>query len=183
MRIIAGEARGRRLKSIRGTTTRPTLDRVKESIFNMLGPSLYSISVLDLFAGFGGLGLEALSRGAESVIFVEKEYRNVKIIKENIKICGFVDRAQVERKDVFAFLSGAGGSYDLILMDPPYGGGLALRAVKQINKEGIIAQQGLIVVEHGLNDKMEELPDLDIIKEKTYGDTCITIYQAGGRDD
>lgn len=182
MRIIAGEAKGRKLKSIKGTATRPTLDRVKEAIFNIIGFYLPAASGLDLFAGFGNLGLEALSRGAERFIFVEKDYRNVKIIKENIELCGFGERALVKKEDVFHFLNHTGKDFNLILMDPPYGRDLANRAVELILKRGLLSRDGLIVVEHRDTDKMREFPELEVIKTRNYGDTSVTIYQAGGGD-
>src|SRR6056297_2372545 len=114
MRIIAGEAGGRRLKSIKTNQVRPTLDRVKEAIFNIIINNIYGSRGLDLFAGFGGLGLEAMSRGAEFIEFVEKKYKHIEIIKKNIEICGFTEKTRIHKRDVFDFLEETIGiNYDL----------------------------------------------------------------------
>lgn len=180
MRIIAGTAGGRKLKSIKGTPTRPTLDRVKESLFSIINFYIPAASVLDLFAGFGSLGLESLSRGAKELLLVEKNKRNIQVIKENVEICNFSDKSTVIRDDVFIFLQNISSVFDLILMDPPYGKNYAVRALELIIKNKVIAQDGIVVVEHGVEEKMKDYQFLTIIKSKSYGDTGITIYSAKG---
>lgn len=182
MRIIAGEARGRKLKSIKSKNTRPTLDRVKEAIFNMIGPDIFGISGLDLFAGFGNLGLEAISRGADRIIFVENYFKNVKIIKENIILCGFTDRAEVVNEDVFSFLQRIKKEFGLILMDPPYNKGLVKKSLSLIEEYNVIAPEGIVVAEHKASESIDDdtLSLLKIIKNKKYGDTGVTILQARG---
>lgn len=180
MRIIAGIAGGRKLKSIKGTPTRPTLDRVKESLFNIINFYIPAARVLDLFAGFGGLGLESLSRGAKELLLVEKNKRNIKVIKDNVEICNFSNKATVIRDDVFIFLQNTNSDFDLILMDPPYRKGYVVRTLELIIKNRVIVQDGIVVVEHGVNEKMEDYQFLKIIKSKSYGDTGITIYSAKG---
>lgn len=177
MRIIAGTAGGRKLKSIRNTGVRPTLDRVKESIFNMLGNSIVNSIVADLFAGFGGLGLEAVSRGADHVIFVEKDYRNIQVIKENIKICKFQDKTDIVKDDVFKFLKRTeSAGLDLIFMDPPYGKEIVDGVLNDIIIRKIMSPQGIIIVEHHKDDKIEEHRELQKLKDRSYGDTVIKIF-------
>ncbi len=177
MRVIAGEAKGRILKSINNKITRPTLDRVKEAIFNILGSAVINGRGLDLFAGFGSLGLEAISRGAEEFIFVENNYRNVKIIKDNIKMCGFEERAQVIKEDVFRFLAGVEARYDLILMDPPYEKGFAQQALETIAEKKLLRDNGLVVVEHNSRNNLKIPSYLELIKKKEYGDTGVTFLK------
>ncbi|ACL69769.1 16S rRNA (guanine(966)-N(2))-methyltransferase RsmD [Halothermothrix orenii] len=177
MRIISGIARGRRLKSIRGSGTRPTTDRVKEALFNILGQSVIETDVLDLFAGFGSLGLEALSRGANSAVFVEKNYRNVNVINDNIKLCGFEELADVVKKDVFTYLRETGSDFDVIFMDPPYHKKLANKAVGLIVAGRIIREQGLIVIEHHPGEEIITPEELDLITNREYGKSGITILK------
>jgi len=180
MRIIGGQARGRRLKTIKGVKTRPTLDRVKEALFNILGSVVVEARILDLFAGTGSLGLEALSRGAASVTFIEKNKKSIKVINENIQLCGFSDRAVLRNLDVYIFLQQTDDKFDLVLMDPPYNKGLAIRAIEIILKKALLVKEGMIVVEHSSIENPGDFPQLKVIRNRTYGDTGITIYQARG---
>lgn len=179
MRVIAGKAKGRRLKSLNNTSTRPTQDRIKESIFNMIAPYLHMKKGLDLFAGFGGLGLEALSRGTDFVTFLEKDYRNYKVIKENIAICGFEEQSQVKKEDVFSYLEKTNSQFDLIFMDPPYKKGMVHRAIDLIEKMNLLNKQGLVIIEHEkeISIKPEKL---QVIKTRYYGDTGVTILESRG---
>lgn len=177
MRIIAGEVKGRKLKSIKGTSTRPTLDRIKESLFNIITPYLMANNGLDLFAGFGGLGIEALSRGVVYFTFVEKDYRNCKIIKENIKITKYSDRTSVIQDDVFNFLNRVKDSYDLIIMDPPYKRGYAVDVLKIILKKDLLNKYGIVVVEHEKELELNNIPGLSLIKYKIYGDTALSVLK------
>ncbi|MEJ6950866.1 16S rRNA (guanine(966)-N(2))-methyltransferase RsmD [Natronospora cellulosivora (SeqCode)] len=176
MRIIAGEAKGRKLKSIKGTTTRPTSDRVKEALFNIISPYLLSKKGLDLYAGFGGLGLEALSRGVESFFFVERDKRNCQVIKENINLSGFDNRATLKKMDVFDFISRTNDKYDIIFMDPPYKQGLVKKTIKAIIGNGILDNVAILVTEHEADLNLEDIDVLKVIKSKSYGDTAITVF-------
>ena len=120
MRIISGSARGRRLKELQGMDTRPTTDKVKEALFNIIQFEIEGRRVLDLFGGTGQLGLEALSRGAEHCTFTEQRREAAALIRENIKACGFQDRTHVVQGDAISFLSGCREKFDLIFLDPPY---------------------------------------------------------------
>ena len=120
MRVITGTARGRRLKELPGLATRPTTDKVKESLFNIVQFDIEGRKVLDLFGGTGQLGIEALSRGAEHVTFVDLSKAAAGVIRENVKACGFSERAQVLQGDALAFLSGCREKFGLVFLDPPY---------------------------------------------------------------
>ncbi len=180
MRIIAGQAGGIRLHSLKGSSTRPTLDRVKEDVFNILGGVIAGCRGLDLFAGFGGLGLEALSRGAESMVFVEKNYRNTAIIRKNIKLCRFAEQAEVVCADVVMFLEKAENSFDLIFLDPPYQQGYLERVFTLIARKKLLTAQGIIVCEHHFKEEAKYTENLNLIREKKYGETIIDIYQEEG---
>lgn len=177
MRIISGRAGGRRLKSSKKSNARPTLDRVKEAVFSMLAPYLVDAEVLDLFAGFGGLGLEAVSRGAARAVLVEKNRRNLGIIRKNIDLCGFLDNVELIQNDVFDFLSNRSDSYDIIIMDPPYRKKYGGKIVEIIENNCLLKDGGLIVIEHSNKEEFSDTQYSNIIKEKEYGDTAITIFQ------
>ena len=144
MRVITGSARGRRLKTPEGMDIRPTTDNVKESVFNILQFDIEGRRVLDLFAGTGQLGIECLSRGAREVVFIDQSRDAVKIIKENLKTCGF--SAPVLQQDALAYLNGC-GKFDLILVDPPYDAGLYETVLDKINSFDILSDGGIILCE------------------------------------
>ncbi len=175
MRIITGSARGCRLKTPKGAeVTRPTADRVKESLFNILGQMVAGRKVLDIFAGTGNLGLEALSRGAESAVFVDKA--TAKLITENLQLTRLQEKGIVRGSDVFAELSrqAAGrAEFSLIFCDPPYHKGLWQQALKQIDaSDGLMAENGILVVEHGAEEnEFPELSRLQLVHNRRYGHT------------
>ncbi len=175
MRIITGSARGCRLKTPKGAeVTRPTADRVKESLFNILGQMVAGRKVLDIFAGTGNLGLEALSRGAESAVFVDKA--TAKLIAENLQLTRLQEKGIVRSGDVFAELSrqAAGrAEFSLIFCDPPYHKGLWQQALKQIDgSDGLMAENGILVVEHGAEEnEIPELSRLQLVHNRRYGHT------------
>lgn len=180
MRIIAGESKGRKLKSINGTTTRPTLDRVKESLFNIITPYIFVDRALDLFAGFGGLGLEALSRGVGSCTFVEKDYRNSRVITENIGLCNFEERATVKTNDVFDFLKKTEDRFDIIFMDPPYHKNIVEETIEYISDYNILRDDGLIIAEYEAGHELIINKSFKVLRQKTYGDSNICILSRGG---
>lgn len=173
MRIITGSARGYRLKTPKGQATRPTSDRIKESLFNILGSKVYGRKVLDIFAGTGNLGLEALSRGAASACFVDQA--TAALIRENAVHTRLQDRATVHGGDVFAQLARfeqVGASFDLIFCDPPYHKGLFERALAFFDESAVLAHDGILVVEHGADeDTMPELAKLSCVLNRRYGHT------------
>ena len=180
MRVIAGSAKGTRLKALRGKGVRPTLDRVKEAIFNIIGERVVGARVLDLFAGSGALGIEALSRGADEAIFVEKEGRLIKVIQENLSACHLEERGRLFHarvEEALKFLERQGERFDLILMDPPYGMGIAPRMVNDPGLSGLLSKDGLVVVEHDPREEMVKGSGrLHLVDARRYGDTAISLF-------
>ncbi|MGM0472182.1 MAG: 16S rRNA (guanine(966)-N(2))-methyltransferase RsmD [Bacillota bacterium] len=178
MRVIAGKAKGHNLKSVDDREVRPTIDRVKEALFNILGAEIVGIDFLDLYAGFGNLGIEALSRGAESSTFIESEARQIEVIENNLDFTDLADEAEVIQGDVLTQLGRfRPASFDIIVMDPPYQAGLAVPTIKRIMKYDLLKEAGIIVVEYSSRqDLEEEFADLDLIRQREYGDTALNIY-------
>lgn len=179
MRIIAGEWRGRRLSAPRGEATRPTADRTRETLFNMLASRLGSfeeLSVADLFAGSGALGLEALSRGAAHCLFVEEGGEAVKTLGQNVAALGAQPRATVRQGSVMA-LGPAKQPTDLILLDPPYGTGAAAVALDRMLRLGWIGSASWIAVETGA-DETVKVGGLEIQAERKVGKAKLTLLRA-----
>lgn len=170
MRIIAGRWKGHPLQSMKGSKVRPTTDRVREAWMAALGPGLEGVRVVDLFAGTGALGLEALSRGASEVVFVERDRGPLTAIRANIRRLGAEEECRVVQGDVFSFLRReAVGSFDLALADPPYDRGLAQKLLERfIEKE--FARE--LWVEHR---SAEDMPPVAGLRQRRYGDTTISI--------
>ena len=171
MRVVAGEFGGRRLAAPRGARTRPTADRVREALFSMLG-DLSGLRVLDLYAGSGALGIEALSRGAGSAVFVESDARAAVVLERNLASLGLEQR--VLRRDVLRFLGSPEDSFDLVFCDPPYDLAPRLAAALAERLPAITSEDARIVTE---SDKRRplELP-FTLLRERTYGDTRIAIH-------
>ena len=182
MRIIAGTAKGRTLKSLKGLATRPTLDRVREAVFNTLGTKVREAKVLDLFAGSGAIGLEALSRGARSCYFNDQNKAACQIIKENLQKCGLEDLGQVFNMDGQSFISYLRKKrpveFDLIYIDPPYLSDYYPLYLKQLEESGLVADGAIIMVEGNRSlCLMEEYHFLKLNKKSKYGDTVIWYYK------
>lgn len=184
MRVIAGHARGRRLKSVRGSRTRPTTDQVKENLFNIIGNQIVQAKVLDLFAGSGGIGIEALSRGAERAVFVDKERLCTEIIRCNLSATGLSERAEVYTNDVFRAIKTLGHKqrrFDFIYLDPPYTSGLADKALAEIAQGNLLADGGIAVVEHSSKEDIAQSTlNLIRIRQARYGDTVLSFYRVEG---
>ena len=146
MRVITGSARGRRLKELEGLETRPTTGKVKEALFSVIQFDIEGRRVLDLFAGTGQLGIEALSRGAKQCVFIDQRNDAVKLIRENLQVCGLTDSAVVRSGDAMAYLK-SGEKFDLIFLDPPYASGLLVKALEDIAAFDICREHGIIVAE------------------------------------
>ena len=178
MRVITGTARGRRLKELPGMETRPTTDKVKESIFNIVQFDVEGRRVLDLFGGTGQLGIEALSRGAERCTFVDLRKEAAAVIRENVKTCGFEAQARVIQRDSMAFLTSCREKFDLVFLDPPYASGLLDKALEAISKIDIMSENGIIVCESAAE---QVLPALSAPYEKgreyRYGKIKVTLYR------
>lgn len=184
MRVITGSARGRRLNELKGMETRPTTDKVKESIFNCIQFDVENARVLDLFAGTGQLGIEALSRGARSAVFVDKRTDAVRLIRDNLALCDFSDHAQVICGDSMGYLSSLREKFDIIFLDPPYAEELLERAVAQIAKFDILSPHGIIVAESPMEKTLPALSEpYSIYREYRYGKIKVTIYHRGGEDE
>jgi 16S rRNA (guanine966-N2)-methyltransferase len=181
MRIISGEARGRRLRAPRGAATRPTADRVREALFNILG-SAAGLSVLDLFAGTGALALEALSRGAAQAVLVDHAEAAVRVIQDNVATLGYQERARVLRLDVeraLRLLARQGQRFDLIFVDPPYEGPAAAATLAGLGDGSLLAPGGLVVVEHdNRNRPLEQQGVLRLSQRRKYGQTEVSFYEA-----
>lgn len=172
MRVVAGSARGRRLRAPGGDATRPTSDRVREAVFNALGSlgAVDGATVVDLFAGSGALGIEALSRGAASVVFVESDRRVCSVITENLDALGFADRATVVARPVDDALAGVVPPIDLVLADPPYAfddwTALLDRLLSVVDADGVVVLE---------SDRPLVVPESwEKVREKTYGGTVTT---------
>ena len=171
MRVVAGEFRGRRLTAPRGVRTRPTADRVREALFSMLG-DVTGARVLDLYAGSGALGIEALSRGAESAVFVERDPRAVAAIERNLESLGL--QQQVLRQDAVRFLTRTEGMFDLVFCDPPYDSASRLAGPLTERLTEVTSEDARIVTESDKRNPLE-LP-FPLVTERTYGDTRIAIH-------
>ena len=173
MRVVAGEFKGRRLVAPRGGRTRPTADRVREALFSMLG-DVSGARVLDLYAGSGALGIEALSRGAESAVFVERDRAALAALARNLEATGAP--GEVRRQDVARFLARQEGTFDLVFCDPPYDGAPAIAATLAAALPEILDEDARIVTE---SDKRNPLVlPLPLVVERSYGDTRIAIHSA-----
>lgn len=171
MRVIAGTARSLPLKTREGKDTRPTTDRIKETLFNVLQPYVQEAVFLDLFSGSGGIGIEALSRGAYHAYFVENDVKAVECIIDNLKFTKFTDRATVLKQDVISALSGISEKeVDIIFMDPPYDQLFEKRVLETLSNKSYVTDDTLIIVEASLRTDFTYLDDLgfEIVKEKKY---------------
>ena len=181
MRIIGGRAKGRKLSVVKGKTIRPTPDNVKESIFSMIQGHVEGKTVLDLFAGTGNLGLEALSQGAEKAIFVEKDKTSLRTLMKNRNLCGFQDQAEILSLDAevaLKVLRRRAERVDLVFIDPPYGSGYVEKTLRLINAHDMVTEGGLIVAQHRSDENIAPPGEkLSLQKRKRHGDTMISIFQ------
>jgi 16S rRNA (guanine966-N2)-methyltransferase len=173
LRIVAGEFKGRRLHAPRGARTRPTADRVREALFSMLG-DVSGARVLDLYAGSGALGIEALSRGAESAVFVERDRSALGALQRNLDAIGA--RADVRRQDVARFLARPEGTFDLVFCDPPYDVAPAVGEALSEALPALLDEDARIVTESDKRNPL--LLPLPLLVERSYGDTRIAIHSA-----
>ena len=174
MRIISGSARGRKLETPRGDDIRPTSDMVKEAVFNILQFELQGARVLDLFSGTGQLGIEALSRGASSCVFVDASQDALLLTKRNVAAAGFADSAELARTDALGYLSRC-GKFDIVFVDPPYGGDLLNSVLEKISAFDILTERGIIVCELRTEYALAEISaPYKIAREYRYGKIKIT---------
>lgn len=174
MRIISGSARGLKLVTLEGTETRPTLDRVKEPLFSIIQAQIKDARVLDLFAGSGALGLEALSRGAQNAVFTDISKRAVEVINQNIKKMKFEEKSVVLNQSyekTLKDLASESKEFDLIFLDPPYASGLLENAIQEIISYNLLSKEGIIVVETDMESELQKVQNIGLhIKDiRKYG--------------
>lgn len=180
LRVISGTARGLKLDSIEGLDTRPTLDNVKEAVFSMLFDKVYGAVCLDLFAGSGALGIEALSRGASGCVFCDKSDKAISVIKKNTEKSRVSDKSQILKndfKDCLEHLKIEGKKFDIVFLDPPYANGLLDEALKMIYDMSLLSSGGVVVAEYD-NGTDVDIQHYNILKDKKYGRVCIYILEA-----
>ncbi len=180
LRVIGGIAKGRRLLGAGGGRTRPIPDNVKKSLFDILSFCVPNSRCLDLFAGTGAIGIEALSRGAQRVTFVECAPRMIRVILSNLEATGFSSQAGVMQGDVRRLvpaLHRQGEMFDIVFVDPPYGHGLAPLTLDILLAHNVLESDGIIVVRHEIRQEMpEDFGDLELARQEKYGDTIISFY-------
>lgn len=181
MRVVSGSAKGRPLKSVPGIGTRPTTDKVKEALFSMIGPYFEDGEVLDLFAGTGGLGIEALSRGMKSAVFVDMDPKSIDTIRANLKATKLEAQAQVYRNEAGRALSALekrGRTFDLVFLDPPYRLKHGDELMLMMAEKGMLKEDAVVVLEHESSYAYpEDIPGFYRLKQSVYGETTISIYQ------
>lgn len=181
MRVISGTCKGRSLKTVPGLTTRPTTDKVKESIFNIIGPFFTGGQGLDLYAGSGGLGIEAISRGIERMVFVDQNPKAIEIVKLNLQTCRFDEKAEVYRNDAKRALKALVKRdiiFKLIFLDPPYSKQRIEEEITFIAKNELLSPEGVIVAEHDASVYLEQkIEQLTCVRRERYGDTGISLYK------
>ncbi len=183
MRVIAGTARSVRLSSLQGEDTRPTTDRVKESVFNMVMPYIADGEVLDLFAGSGALGIEALSRGAKSCTFVENNRPAAEVIRQNLAHTKLADAAKLSERDALSFLEETEEDYSLIFLDPPYDGGWYTPVLSLIRRRGLLRPDGVLVLEKRAGAPLSLPEGWALIKERKYGNIEVWILTTKGEEE
>lgn len=180
MRVIGGTLRGKKLVSFKGKNIRPTSDRIKESLFNIISSYIEDeIRVADFFAGTGNLGIEALSRGAGEAVFVEKDNNSLAIIRKNIDLCRLKEKSSLiplEADKAIALLEKKGKPFDIIFLDPPYNKGLAHETMELLG-QSILTEGALVVAEYASQEKIEEnYGKLKMIDRRRYGDTSLSFF-------
>jgi len=178
MRVITGKARGIQLKTPEGIQTRPTADRVKEALFSIINFDLPGAKILDLFGGTGQLGIEALSRGAASAVFVDAREESCKLIRENLKRTKLEKDAKVIRSDYMDYLNRCREQYNIIFLDPPYAEVFLENSIKRITEIDILQSDGIIVAERPLGKELPwEFEGYTRSKDYKYGKVLLTIYR------
>jgi 16S rRNA (guanine966-N2)-methyltransferase len=187
LRIIAGQCKGRKLISLPGMHTRPTSGRVRESIFSILSSEVPNRHVLDLFAGTGAMGLEALSRGAASACFTDNTQKNLSVIRENIRRCRQEKHCRLFCRDILKnlyFLQAQKERFDLVFIDPPYQQQMAAKVLENLMHSHALAPDAKIVLEHSRTEKIpENIPDLEMKDQRRYGKSFVSFFTYKGSED
>ncbi|KZZ82968.1 MULTISPECIES: 16S rRNA (guanine(966)-N(2))-methyltransferase RsmD [Bacillaceae] len=183
MRVVSGSLKGRPLKAVPGMSTRPTTDKVKEAIFNMIGPYFDGGLALDLFGGSGGLGIEALSRGTERCIFVDRDAKAIQTIHSNLEACRLQDQSEVYRNDAERALKAIIKrelQFQLVFLDPPYKQQKLKALIEQISDEQLLTEGGFVVAEHGTEVELPgQIGSFELVKFEKYGMAAVSIYRHG----
>lgn len=176
MRIISGSAKGRRLTSLPGLDVRPTSDKVKEAVFSAIQFDIEGRRFLDLFAGSGQMGLEALSRGAASAVFVDSSQESLKVLKENVAACKFEDRSKIVRSDALSYLTMTNETFDIAFLDPPYKAGLLDKSLILLSEK--MSNYGIIICEHPSEVSLpDEVAQFKVFKKYRYGKINVSTYK------
>ena len=177
MRIISGKHKGRILSSVKKAKIRPSSDKVKGSIFNVLKDEVVGKRVLDLFAGSGNLGIEALSRGAEFVTFVDSSFQSIKIVKKNLESLSLQKKARTVGKDCLKVLPKLQEKFGIVFADPPYLSGFAQKVIDSVARYDLLEKEGILVLEHHKKETFE-YPEEKLlhVKAKTFGDTMVSFF-------
>ena len=187
MRIIAGLLKGRKLKTAKGLRIRPTADKVKEALFNILGDRVRNSNFLDLFAGTGNVGIEAFSRSAQRVTFIDNNLASIRLIKENLNLCNLVDKSKIIKSDYLKAikkLSKNNERFDIIFADPPYNTVLAKNCLQCLENIDIGVNNCFIIIEHYHKEKLlSEFGEFRLIKQRIFGETILSFYKRGGGDE
>jgi 16S rRNA (guanine(966)-N(2))-methyltransferase RsmD len=186
LRVLAGALKGRRLVTPRGSTTRPTADQVRIALMDTLTPRLPDARLLDLFAGAGGVGLEALSRGAAQATFVERDARAVAALRANVETLGVAEQTRVARMDVgtaLERLAREGARFDVVFLDPPYDEDAVMPTLERLGALPLVAPDGLVIAQHLTKQPpAEAVGRLRAYRTRRFGETTLTFFRAGGYD-
>lgn len=181
MRVVSGSAKGRPLKAVPGMKTRPTTDKVKEAIFSMIGPYFTGGKVLDLYAGTGGLGIEALSRGMDSAVFIDRDPKAVSTIRGNVKHAGMTEHAEIYRNDAvraLAALAKRGLQFDLVFLDPPYKLTNMDEIILMMEEQQLLQTSAIIVIEHDADYTYDsEIGTFHCTRRAEYGEIAVSVYR------
>lgn len=176
MRVITGEARGRRLETLQGDSVRPTTEKVKEAIFSAIQFDIQGRTFLDLFAGSGQMGIEALSRGAKSATFVDASMKSINIVRKNLNTVGFYDRAKVLHTDSVGYIQTVSEPFDIVFLDPPYGNGLMQEVLPFVAEK--IKNTGIIIAETSEKDEiLQNYGEFMLDRQRSYGTIKISIFR------
>jgi 16S rRNA (guanine966-N2)-methyltransferase len=180
VRVISGNLKGKKLFSIKGLSLRPTSDRVREAIFDILQNEIAGKRILDLFAGTGALGIEALSRGASSAVFVENSPKSLSALQRNLTECRLQGISSVLNQEIaggIGFLERQEATFELIFLDPPYGKGLARKTLEALAESPVVTPETLMVAEHSPDEDLEAIPHLEMVDQRKYGGTRVSFLR------
>ncbi|MFH1783453.1 MAG: 16S rRNA (guanine(966)-N(2))-methyltransferase RsmD [bacterium] len=179
-RIIAGTAKNKKLQSLPGFATRPLLGRIKKSLFDILAPRIEGSSFLDLYAGIGNVGIEALSRGSDRALFIDNSRDSIDVIKQNIAHCGFTEKAKLIKADIIANFPKLSEKFDIIFIGPPYKLNLTQKTIDIISERDILSPDGIIVAQHHIRELVpEEIGKYRLFRKKEYSDTRLSFFERG----